>query len=128
MKRQSGFGGILALAAALIALFFVAGIKPFSRTARPLSVTNYVFRQITNTVIRVVTNPPPNSSESDLFDWSMIESDDLKIFVENLRALGCPEERIRHLIVGEINERFATRRDALNARNSFKYWQAEIAP
>ena len=36
------------------------------------------------------------------FRWSMLESDDYRVYVANLRAVGCPERIVRDLIAAEL--------------------------
>lgn len=39
---------------------------------------------------------------SPLFSWRMIESEDYRQYIANLRAVGCPEQTIRDIIVANI--------------------------
>src|SRR5437867_256418 len=40
------------------------------------------------------------SSKADQkFDWRMVESEDYKKYIANLRYIGCPEETIRDIII-----------------------------
>jgi hypothetical protein len=68
--------------------------------------------------------PPVKSSPSPglPFQWSRIASEDLKIYRDNLRAIGCPELTVREIIRAVINEDFRTRRR--NLLDSFQghYW------
>ena len=57
------------------------------------------------------------------FHWNQVESTDFKLYMANLRAIGCPEETIRDLIIAEINKMFAPRFAALAAETQkFEYW------
>src|SRR3989442_5976353 len=38
------------------------------------------------------------------FRWGQLESTDYRIYIGNLRAVGCPEETVRDIIVAEINK------------------------
>jgi hypothetical protein len=59
------------------------------------------------------------------FDWRMVESENYKQYIANLRAIGCPEETIRDIIVADVNKLFASRRQALKTTtNRFEYWKA----
>lgn len=59
------------------------------------------------------------------FDWRMVESEDYKQYIANLRAIGCPEETIRDIIIADVNKLFASRRQALkSSTNRFEYWKA----
>ena len=41
------------------------------------------------------------------FSWSEIESDDYQKYIANLRAIGCPEQTIRDIIVADVNQLYA---------------------
>ncbi|MCX8090501.1 MAG: hypothetical protein N3I86_06120 [Verrucomicrobiae bacterium] len=59
------------------------------------------------------------------FDWRMVESADYKQYIANLRAIGCPEETIRDIIIADVNKLFASRRESLHtSTNRFEYWKA----
>ncbi|MCI0534596.1 MAG: hypothetical protein L0Z50_05155 [Verrucomicrobiales bacterium] len=50
--------------------------------------------------------------------WSQIESPDYRKYIASLRAIGCPEETIRGLIILEINKRYAPRLAALTQQTN----------
>lgn len=59
------------------------------------------------------------------FDWRMVESEDYKKYIANLRAIGCPEETIRDIITADVNKLFESRRKELNAGGKkFEFWKA----
>ena len=66
-----------------------------------------------------VTTPP---SPGLPFQWSQIASPDLKIYRDNLRAIGCPELTVREIIRAVINENFRTRRRDILASFQDHYW------
>lgn len=45
------------------------------------------------------------------FSWSEIESSDYNTYIANLREIGCPEATIRDIIVADVNQLFAQRRE-----------------
>jgi hypothetical protein len=55
--------------------------------------------------------------------WNQIESEDLKVYRDNLRAIGCPEMTVREIIRSVINERFGPRRQAILAAFQGRFWQ-----
>jgi hypothetical protein len=58
------------------------------------------------------------------FHWSRVESPDFQQYMTNLRAIGCPEETIRDLIVAEVNKLYAPRFAALTGQmRSYAYWK-----
>ena len=42
-------------------------------------------------------------------NWVQVESADYKQYVAHLRASGCSEDNIRHIIVADVNDLFRTR-------------------
>ena len=54
------------------------------------------------------SSPPPGLP----FRWSQIASEDLKIYRDNLRAIGCPELTVREIMRAVINELFGPRAGA----------------
>src|SRR4051812_35254703 len=48
------------------------------------------------------------------FDWRLVESGDYKKYIANLRAIGCPEETIRDIIMADVTNLFASRKKALS--------------
>lgn len=72
------------------------------------------------TVTQVVSN-----SVVQKFDWNAVESADYKKYIANLRAIGCPEETIRDIIIADVNKLFEPRRKALRpAGEGFKFWKS----
>lgn len=57
------------------------------------------------------------------FHWNQIESEDLKAYRDNLRAIGCPDVTVREIIRAVINERFGPRREAILAGFQSRFWQ-----
>src|ERR1700716_2835565 len=40
------------------------------------------------------------------FDWRIVESEDYRKYIANLRSIGCPEETIRAIITADVNKLF----------------------
>src|SRR5688572_17307290 len=60
------------------------------------------------------------------FRWTSVESDDYREYIANLRAIGCPEETIRDIIIADVNKLYAGRMAALYpSPKDFKYWQTD---
>lgn len=81
-------------------------------------------RDVTNRSLRIsppVSQPVPANADSppvvvnEPFHWSRIESSDYRVYVQNLREVGCPESTIKDMITAEISELFSGRmRDLVN--------------
>ena len=57
------------------------------------------------------------------FHWSEIESADYRQYIANLRAVGCPEQIVRDIIVADVNQLFAPRAAAIWKPEVREYWQ-----
>jgi hypothetical protein len=71
---------------------------------------------------KTVTIIVPEETE---FDWRIVESEDYKKYIANLRAIGCPEETIRDIIIADVNKLFDARKKELtgSSTNKFQYWK-----
>ncbi|MGB0582057.1 MAG: hypothetical protein ACPGVU_20375 [Limisphaerales bacterium] len=54
--------------------------------------------------------------------WLSIESDDYHQYAANLRAIGCPENTIRDIIVADVGENFKKQKQALEDRTADPFW------
>jgi RNA polymerase sigma factor (sigma-70 family) len=80
-------------------------------------------------------NPPasPNSSPAassvkagggrPQLRWSQIESGDYRQFMANLRAIGCPEQTVRDIIIARLNRIYAPRLQAVWKPPATLYWR-----
>lgn len=60
------------------------------------------------------------------FDWGSVESQDYLEYIENLRAIGCPEETIRDIIIADINKLYASKMAALYpSAKDIKFWRVD---
>jgi len=61
---------------------------------------------------------------STALDWRIVESEDYKKYIANLRAIGCPEETIRDIIIADVNKLFEQRRrQVTGTTNRFEFWK-----
>lgn len=58
------------------------------------------------------------------FHWRQVESDDYRKYIANLRAIGCPEETIRDIIIADVNKLYAARRAELLGASPKTFWQS----
>lgn len=68
--------------------------------------------------------PPEPVAQIQAFHWSQLEAPDYRDYIANLRAIGCPEETIRDLVIAEVNKRYSPQLMALYPQNRNKeYWK-----
>jgi len=66
----------------------------------------------------------PVPSEKTNFQWGQLESTDFHQYMENLRAIGCPPETVRDLVIAEVNKMFAPRFTALASQmQRYENWR-----
>ncbi len=60
------------------------------------------------------------------FDWRSVESPDYRTYLQNLRAIGCPDQTVRDIVTADVIRNFAIQRRqaAAAAYDDFKYWEA----
>lgn len=69
--------------------------------------------------------PPPSPATNQL-QWAQLESEDYKTYVARLRAIGCPEQTIRDIIIADLDKLMAPEiRSASGRRKELKYWYPE---
>lgn len=110
---------LLANCALLGAVGYLVKGKSRPDTVAPAAEAKANTKVITKTTSTVVTNQVVK-----LIDWRMVESEDYRKYIANLRAIGCPEETIRDIIIADVNKLFEERKKALRKpEDKFKYWE-----
>jgi hypothetical protein len=61
------------------------------------------------------------------FDWKCVESDDYKVYIQQLRKIGCPEATIRDIITADVRKLYEAKRAELKPKGTRKYWEAGFA-
>ena len=62
------------------------------------------------------------------FTWEDVGSSEYPAYLESLRAVGCPEDRVRSIIVADVNECFARHKLKLALQQDHQYWRAPLDP
>lgn len=103
--------GLLVILAVSTGLNLVLGVGwyLYSIWNRPTRPKVAVVRPMTTNILRPVrTNFVLNAR---ILSWRDLESEDYLTYIGNLRNIECPEQTIRDIIVADVNEVFAERRD-----------------
>lgn len=61
-----------------------------------------------------VAETKPTTVTPEKFRWSQLVASDYRIFIENLREVGCPESDIRSIVTTDADQAFAFQRRALH--------------
>ncbi|MDQ6632788.1 MAG: hypothetical protein M3Y82_13700 [Verrucomicrobiota bacterium] len=64
-----------------------------------------------------VTNAAPK------FNWETVESEDYKKYIANLRAIDCPEETIRDIIIADVEKYYAKKLRPLRKKEEQPFWK-----
>ncbi len=75
----------------------------------------------TNAAVQVKTNVV---FRRQFFSWSELESNDYATFIANLRAINCPEQTIRDIIIADVNALYARRRATEVITPDQQWWRA----
>ena len=59
------------------------------------------------------------------FGWQDVESEGYRDYLANLRGIGCPEEKVRYIILSDINDLFAQKRLKEAVDHDPQWWRAE---
>lgn len=57
------------------------------------------------------------------FHWSQVESTDYREYIANLRAIGCPEEVVRDIVVADVIQKDASRAAEIGKPVRTEYWR-----
>jgi len=110
-----------------VGLVAVVGVilKKHSTSTPVAVVAAPVVAKAANAVTKAAAVPAgATNSAGQKFDWRSVESEDYKKYIANLRAIGCPEDTIRDIILADINKMFEDRKRALKKPvEKFKFWE-----
>ena len=59
------------------------------------------------------------------FTWDQVESTNYVTLIQNLRALGCPEQTIRDIIVTDVDRAFERRRATEVVAPDYQWWKSD---
>lgn len=87
-------------------------------SAESLPLTSPAASVETQTVsIPVAPDPSPALAPPPaLFRWSQVESSDYRVYIANLRSIGCPEQTIHDIIAADLHGLYAARLSELDRR------------
>jgi hypothetical protein len=102
-------------------------LAPKTNAAVAVAVTN---RAIGTTVVAVASNAMGATSPTPVitsrrFSWQDVETDAYRTYIDSLRAVGCPEEKVRGIVVADVNELFDKKRVREAVQHDMQWWRAE---
>jgi hypothetical protein len=97
-----------------------AQITPGDTTTNSRAFKKPAKKRAAATASAMPTAPIPAAK----FAWTMVEAAEYKQYVANLRAIECPEETIRDIILADVNKLYAGRKKQLHAKEiTANYWE-----
>ena len=84
---------------------------------------------VTNTVTQIAVRKVfPTNFFANLgkvpISWRAVESTNYQVYIANLKAIECPAETIRDIIIADVAKLYARRRAAVRARGQpYRFWQ-----
>jgi LysM repeat protein len=101
-------------------LFLALALVVYQRgAARKMAASDRALALVTN---QVQTNVVVRRQ---FFTWREIESPDYPTYIANLHAIGCPESTVRDIIVADVNQLYALKRDTEVVTPSQLWWHDE---
>lgn len=83
------------------------GLRSAGAWQTPTSRTNFVVRR-------------------QFFSWRDVESPDYEVYIANLRAIGCPEQTVRDIIIADVNALYARRRATEIVTPEQQWWRSDV--
>lgn len=100
-----------------------AGARPEIRADFSRFLTNRVPRVKPQSAPRAASEPVPEVVEATgPFHWAQLESADYRVYVANLRGIGCPEATVRDIVIADVNDLFNARVKVLVDEVSGQFW------
>jgi hypothetical protein len=70
--------------------------------------------------------PPTIVTVTNNLSWAQLESEDYRAYIQRLRAIGCPEQTIRDIIIADLDKLIAPRVQSIHGRRKdLRYWHPE---
>lgn len=91
------------------------GAMAAARSTNTVETTTRLIR--TNVVVR-----------RQFLSWSQLEAADYPAYIANLRAINCPEQTIRDIIIADVNALYAKRRATEIVTPQQEWWRSEPDP
>ena len=80
------------------------------------------------------TNPPPAATMNDVrvkvvarkqfFSWQELESPEYAVYIARLREIGCPEQTIRDIVIADVGQLYARKRQKEVVTPDEQWWRS----
>lgn len=106
--------------------FPVPAAKGAGTNAAALAATNPAPAALpTNALAAAVAAEPGPVLSRTNFNWENLETPAYSNYLASLRAVGCPEDKVRYILLADINELFARKRREEAKARDMQWWKSE---
>jgi hypothetical protein len=126
------------LAPSTASVFLVTATNPAARVEPALgsATTNIVEGTDTNAVMATNQTADVGGTNgaatvvlnSRKMGWEQLDKPEYDVYLNSLRAVGCPEEKVRYIVLADINELVSKRRVKEAVAHDIQWWRAEPEP
>lgn len=101
---------------------------PPTPKATNVAATNAVPQSAVVTTTATNSSPATNVALKPVFTekkftWKEVETPDYITYINSLRAVGCPEEKVRTIVLGDIGELFQQKKLKVSVENDQPWWK-----
>ena len=107
--------------APVLAAALATNLPPTTNAARPTVAQRTV---VTNAPAAKKATPQLVPSTKQ-YGWQDVTNAGYRQYIENLRAVGCPEKQVRNIIVADVNDLFDKRRLEYAVKTDVQWWKAD---
>jgi hypothetical protein len=99
---------------------------PVLRASAPTNAAPATRQTNTPAVAAAPTNAAPVAVFTQKkFDWNDVEKPEYVRYTESLRAVGCPEEKVRNIILADVDELFQHKKLKLALEHDQQWWKPQ---
>ncbi len=92
--------------------------QPVPSSAIPASVAQWAAPSPKSRLVEVTT------VQTNEFHWEQLESEDYRSYIQRLRAIGCPEQTIKDIVIADVDKLMAPQISSASVtKREPKYWQ-----
>jgi hypothetical protein len=107
------------------AYFFVRRLSSVSHENADSKVQDLT-SQTEPTLAPQLPTTPSVVTVTNQFRWRQLETEDYRAYIERLRAIGCPEQTIRDIVIADLDKLMAPRIQAIYGRRAdLQFWHSE---
>jgi hypothetical protein len=108
------------------AYFFIQRRPPASDENADSGVQNLTSQTEALPLNSQAPTAPSVITVTNQFRWRQLETEDYRAYIERLRAIGCPEQTIRDIVIADLDKLMAPRIQAIYGRRAdLQFWHSE---